>query len=65
MITWTSITEEGRQVAAFQMKWDLIIGFIRVEEDGRTIVLPDYSGNLFYSTLGSIESDRITLSIDI
>jgi uncharacterized protein len=34
-------------------------GFIRVEEDGRTIVLPDYSGNLFYSTLGSIESDRI------
>jgi uncharacterized protein len=29
-----------------------------VEEDGRTVILPDYSGNLFYSTLGSIESDR-------
>jgi uncharacterized protein len=38
----------------------LIIGFIRVEEDGRTLILPDYSGNLFYSTLGAIESDRIS-----
>jgi len=34
-------------------------GFVRVEEDGRTLILPDYSGNLFYSTLGSIESDRL------
>jgi uncharacterized protein len=33
-------------------------GFVRVETGGRTIILPDYSGNLFYSTLGSIESDR-------
>ena len=29
-----------------------------MEEDGRTLILPDYSGNRFYSTLGSIESDR-------
>jgi uncharacterized protein len=34
-------------------------GFVRVETDGRTLILPDYSGNLFYSTLGSIESDRL------
>jgi uncharacterized protein len=37
---------------------DLRSGYVRVEEDGRTLILPDYSGNLFYSTLGSIESDR-------
>jgi uncharacterized protein len=35
-------------------------GFVRVESDGRTLVLPDYSGNLFYTTLGNIESDRMT-----
>ncbi|OJJ65810.1 hypothetical protein ASPBRDRAFT_189745 [Aspergillus brasiliensis CBS 101740] len=32
-------------------------GFIRVKpSDGRTIVLPDYSGNRYMSTLGNIES---------
>jgi len=36
-------------------------GFVRVEDDGRTLILPNYSGNLFYSTLGSFESDRISL----
>jgi uncharacterized protein len=36
----------------------LMAGFVRVEPDGRTLILPDYSGNRFYSTLGSIESDR-------
>jgi uncharacterized protein len=35
-------------------------GFVRVEDDGRTLILPDFSGNLFYSTLGSIESDRMS-----
>lgn len=43
--------------------FQLTAGFVRVEEDGQTIVIPDYSGNLFYSTLGSIESDRICPSI--
>lgn len=31
-------------------------GFLRVRNDGRTIVMPDYSGNRFVSSLGNIES---------
>jgi uncharacterized protein len=30
-----------------------------VEADGRSLILPDYSGNLFYTTLGDIESDGL------
>jgi hypothetical protein len=53
-----STTEEARQVCPVPSD-SLTTGFVRVEEDGRTLVLPDYSGNLFYQTLGSIESDRM------
>lgn len=35
-------------------------GFIRVlPSDGRSVVLPDYSGNRFMSSLGNIESSRL------
>ena len=36
-------------------------GFVRTyEEDGKTfIVIPDYSGNRFYQSLGNIETDRV------
>ncbi|KAJ0421734.1 hypothetical protein BJY00DRAFT_323032 [Aspergillus carlsbadensis] len=35
-------------------------GFIRVRpSDGRTVVLPDYSGNLFMSSLGNIEVNGV------
>ncbi|KAF9408329.1 hypothetical protein BGZ94_002348 [Podila epigama] len=32
-------------------------GFIRVDDDGHSIVFPDYSGNRFFNTLGNIASD--------
>jgi hypothetical protein len=53
-----STTEEAKQVCPVLNDF-LRTGFVRVEEDGQTLVLPDYSGNLFYQTLGSIESDRM------
>lgn len=35
-------------------------GFIRVRpSDGRTVVIPDYSGNRFVSSLGNIESSGL------
>lgn len=35
-------------------------GFVRVlPSDGRSVVLPDYSGNRFMSSLGNIESSRL------
>ena len=40
------------------LDFSLTAGYVRVETDGRTLILPDYSGNLFYTTIGSIESDR-------
>jgi hypothetical protein len=34
-------------------------GFVRVSpSDGRTLILPDYSGNGFFSSLGNIEASR-------
>jgi len=32
-------------------------GFVRVAEDGR-LSFPDFSGNLFFNTIGNIQSDR-------
>lgn len=34
-------------------------GFVRVHSDGRTLVLQDYSGNRFFSSLGNIETDPV------
>ncbi|KAF8877521.1 hypothetical protein BD779DRAFT_1448492 [Infundibulicybe gibba] len=34
-------------------------GFIRVASDGRTVVLPDFSGNRFMTSLGNIESTSL------
>lgn len=34
-------------------------GFVRVRSDGRTLVLQDYSGNRFFSSLGNIETDPV------
>jgi hypothetical protein len=53
-----STTEEAKLVYPVPSD-SLTTGFVRVEEDRRTLILPDYSGNLFYQTLGSIESDRM------
>lgn len=34
-------------------------GFVRVSpSDGRTVILPDYSGNGFFSSLGNVEASR-------
>ncbi|KAG0082159.1 hypothetical protein BGZ92_011888 [Podila epicladia] len=32
-------------------------GWIRVDDDGKSIVFPDYSGNRFFNTLGNIAAD--------
>jgi len=61
-MTWISTTEAASRVRCAIISQLIRAGFIRVEEDGRTLVLPDYSGNLFYTTLGAIESDRISSS---
>ncbi|KAM0790773.1 hypothetical protein ACM66B_004623 [Microbotryomycetes sp. NB124-2] len=34
-------------------------GFVRVRSDGRTLVLPDHSGNRHWSSLGAIESNPV------
>ncbi|KAK4050783.1 hypothetical protein OIV83_003204 [Microbotryomycetes sp. JL201] len=34
-------------------------GFVRIRSDGRTLVLPDHSGNRHWSSLGAIESNPI------
>ncbi|KAG1724032.1 hypothetical protein EDB19DRAFT_1644909 [Suillus lakei] len=34
-------------------------GFVRVRDDGRTLVLPDYSGNRMMSSLGNIEATAL------
>ncbi|KAG2032733.1 hypothetical protein BDR03DRAFT_873388 [Suillus americanus] len=34
-------------------------GFVRVRNDGRTLVLPDYSGNRMMSSLGNIEATAL------
>lgn len=34
-------------------------GFVRVRNDGRTLVLPDYSGNRLVSSLGNIEATAL------
>jgi uncharacterized protein len=52
------VNHRGGKAGLSRSRRMFTVGFVRVEEDGRTIVLPDYSGNLFYQTLGSIESDR-------
>jgi HKD family nuclease len=61
-MTWMSTTGVESQVPHIS-KNAHTKGYVRVEEDGRTLILPDYSGNLFYTTLGSIESDRNSQSI--
>lgn len=34
-------------------------GFVRVRRDNHTLVLPDYSGNRFMSTIGNIEANPV------
>ncbi|KAF8976825.1 hypothetical protein BGZ46_007920 [Entomortierella lignicola] len=33
-------------------------GFVRLVEDGKSLVFPDYSGNRFFNTLGNITNDE-------
>jgi uncharacterized protein len=54
------VNHRGGKAGLSRSRKSLIVGFVRIEDDGRTLVLPDYSGNLFYQTLGSIESDRMS-----
>lgn len=35
----------------------LIVGFARVSEDKTSVIIPDYSGNRFFQTLGNIQID--------